>query len=37
MQLFKRSVSARGLTAFGFEILLIAGSLLLATRFYGRP
>jgi sugar transferase (PEP-CTERM system associated) len=35
MQLFKRSVSARGLTAFGFEILLIAGSLLLATRFYG--
>jgi len=35
MQLFKRSVSARGLTAFGFEILLIMGSLLLATRFYG--
>ena len=35
MQLFKRSVSARGLTAFGFEILLVAGSLLLATRFYG--
>jgi sugar transferase (PEP-CTERM system associated) len=35
MQLFKRSVSARGLTAFGFEILLIAGSLLLATRLYG--
>ena len=35
MQLFKRSVSARGLTAFGFEILLIVGSLLLATRFYG--
>jgi sugar transferase (PEP-CTERM system associated) len=34
MQLFKRSVSARGLTAFGFDILLIAGSLLLATRFY---
>ena len=35
MQLFKRSVSARGLTAFSFEILLIVGSLLLATRFYG--
>jgi sugar transferase (PEP-CTERM system associated) len=35
MQLFKRSVSARGLTAFGFEILLIAGSLLVATRLYG--
>ena len=35
MQLFKRSVSARGLTAFGFEILLIAGSMLLATRLYG--
>ena len=35
MQLFKRSVSARGLTAFAFEILLIAGSLLLATRFFG--
>ncbi len=35
MQLFKRSVSARGLTAFGFEILLIVGSLLLATRFFG--
>ena len=34
MQLFKRSVSARGLTAFGFEILLIAGSLLVATRLY---
>jgi sugar transferase (PEP-CTERM system associated) len=37
MQLFKRSVSARGLTAFGFEILLIAGSLLVATRLYGPP
>jgi sugar transferase (PEP-CTERM system associated) len=34
MQLFKRSVSARGLTAFSFEILLIAGSLLLATWLY---
>jgi sugar transferase (PEP-CTERM system associated) len=35
MQLFKRSVSARGLTAFAFEILLIVGSLLLATRLHG--
>jgi sugar transferase (PEP-CTERM system associated) len=34
MQLFKRSVSARNLTAFAFEILLIAGSLLLAIRFH---
>jgi sugar transferase (PEP-CTERM system associated) len=37
MQLFKRPVSARGLTAFGFEILLILGSLLLAARLFGRP
>ena len=35
MQLFKRSVSARGLTAFSFEILLILGSLLLAARLFG--
>ena len=35
MQLFKRSVSARGLTAFGFEILLVAGSLLVAALLYG--
>ena len=35
MQVFKRSVSARGLTAFGFEIFIIAGSLLLATRLFG--
>jgi sugar transferase (PEP-CTERM system associated) len=34
MQLFKRSVSARGLTAFSFEILLIAGSLLVATWLF---
>jgi sugar transferase (PEP-CTERM system associated) len=34
MQLFKRSVSARGLTAFGFEILLIVGSLALAMRLF---
>ena len=31
----QKSVSARGLTAFGFEILLIAGSLLLAARLFG--
>jgi sugar transferase (PEP-CTERM system associated) len=35
MQLFKRSVSARGLTAFGFEIFLVAGSLLVASLLYG--
>src|SRR4051812_46486352 len=35
MQLFKRYVSVRGLTAFAFEILLIAGSLLVATRLHG--
>jgi sugar transferase (PEP-CTERM system associated) len=34
MRLFKRYVSARGLTAFAFEILLIAGSLLVATRLH---
>jgi sugar transferase (PEP-CTERM system associated) len=34
MQLFKRSVSGRGLTAFAFEILLIAACLLLTTRLY---
>ena len=37
MQVFKRSVSARGLTAFSFEIVLIAACLLLATRLYGQP
>jgi len=36
MQLFKRPVSARGLTAFSFEILLIVGSLLVAARLFGR-
>jgi len=34
MQLFKRSVSARNLTAFTFEILLIAGSLFLAISLH---
>jgi sugar transferase (PEP-CTERM system associated) len=37
MQLFKRSVSARGLTAFSFELVLVAACLLLVTRFYGQP
>jgi len=32
MQVFNRQVSARGLTAFAFEILLIVGSLTLAVR-----
>jgi sugar transferase (PEP-CTERM system associated) len=34
MQLFKRPVSARNLTAFTIEILLIAGSLFIVTRLY---
>jgi sugar transferase (PEP-CTERM system associated) len=34
MQVFKRSVSVRGLTAFSFEILLTAACLLLATRMF---
>ncbi len=37
MQLFKRSISARSLTAFGFEMLLVSGSLVVATRLYGPP
>jgi hypothetical protein len=37
MQLFKRSISARSLTAFGFEMLLVSGSLVVATRLYGAP
>ena len=35
MQLFKRSVSPRGLTAFAFEIVLVFGSLVLAVRLNG--
>jgi sugar transferase (PEP-CTERM system associated) len=35
MQLFNRYVSARGLTAFGFEILLMAGTLAAAVRLRG--
>jgi len=35
MQLFNRSVSPRGLTAFAFEILLVFGSLVLAVHLRG--
>ena len=37
MQVFKRSISARSLTAFAFEMLLVSGSLVVATRLYGPP
>ena len=32
MQVFNRHVSGRGLTVFGFETLLISGSILLAAQ-----
>jgi sugar transferase (PEP-CTERM system associated) len=35
MQLFSRQVSPRGLSAFGFETLLISGSILVAARAHG--
>jgi sugar transferase (PEP-CTERM system associated) len=35
MQLFSRYVSPRGLTVFGFEILLIFGSVAIAARAHG--
>jgi sugar transferase (PEP-CTERM system associated) len=35
MQVFNRHVSARGLTVFGFETLLIAGSILVAAHVHG--
>jgi sugar transferase (PEP-CTERM system associated) len=35
MQLFNRYVSARGLTAFGFEIVLMSGTLAVAVRLHG--
>lgn len=35
MQLFNRYVSPRGLTVFGFEILLIFGSVAIATQAHG--
>ena len=35
MQVFNRYVSARGLTVFGFETMLISGSILLAAHLHG--
>ena len=37
MQVFNRQVSARGLTVFGFETILISGSILLAAHVHGSP
>ncbi|HZT75617.1 MAG TPA: TIGR03013 family XrtA/PEP-CTERM system glycosyltransferase [Vicinamibacterales bacterium] len=34
MQLFNRNVSVRGLTVFSFEVVLISGSMLLATLLH---
>src|SRR4051794_38099768 len=35
MQVFNRNVSMRGLTVFGFETVLISGSMVLAASFHG--
>src|SRR5256885_16753917 len=35
MQVFNRQVSARGLTVFGFETMLISGSILVAADVHG--
>ena len=35
MQVFNRNVSVRGLTVFGFEIVLISGSMALAAQLHG--
>jgi sugar transferase (PEP-CTERM system associated) len=35
MQVFNRNVSGRGLTVFGFELLLISGSMALAANLHG--
>src|SRR5918912_3788286 len=35
MQVFNRNVSVRGLTVFGFEVVLIAGSMALAASMHG--
>src|SRR3954462_11144760 len=35
MQVFNRNVSVRGLTVFGFETVLISGSMVLAASFHG--
>src|SRR5215510_10777257 len=37
MQLFNRNVSVRGLTVFGFEVVLISGSMALAASLHGAP
>jgi sugar transferase (PEP-CTERM system associated) len=37
MRVFNRHVSARGLTLFGFEAILIAGSILAAAEVHGIP
>ncbi|HEV3056997.1 MAG TPA: hypothetical protein VGY48_02065, partial [Vicinamibacterales bacterium] len=37
MQVFNRQVSIRGLTVFGFEAVLIAGSILVAAVMHGAP
>ena len=37
MQVFNRNVSVRGLTVFGFEVVLISGSMLLAAVLHGGP
>jgi sugar transferase (PEP-CTERM system associated) len=34
MQVFNRNVSARGLTVFGFELVLISGSMVLAANLH---
>src|ERR1044072_6613142 len=34
MQVFNRNVSGRGLTVFGFELVLIAGSMVLAANLH---
>ena len=35
MQVFNRHISARGLTVFGFETVLITGAILLAAQMHG--
>jgi sugar transferase (PEP-CTERM system associated) len=35
MQVFNRNVSIRGLTVFGFELILISGSMMLAAQLHG--
>src|SRR5919199_239708 len=37
MQVFNRNVSVRGLTVFGFEVVLISGSMALAADLHGTP